>query len=560
MIVKKRIINQDLKKKLISKGVNKKLASILGARNIKSFDDMNYDLKNLLSPDTLLHSLETANFLFECIKAQKKIIIIGDYDADGATATACAVLGLRKFAANVDFLVPNRFKFGYGLTPEIVEQAIFKEPDVIITVDNGIASLEGVRLARANNIDVIVTDHHLPGEILPDANFIINPNQPDCNFLSKNLCGVGVIFYLLLSLRIIFRERDKYSKKMEPKLHDLLDLVCLGTIADLVTLDFNNRILVEHGMRKIRNHNCNHGIRAIAQLSKKSLINLKTSDLSFAIAPKLNAAGRLDDMSIGIKCLLANSYREAETYAKELLALNDERRDIESKMHKEALKDINLDNSALSFSVCLFNKNWHQGVIGILASRIKEKCFRPTIIFALDDNGLLKGSGRSIPGLHLRDTLDLITKKNSKLIKSFGGHAMAAGLTIEKANFDLFVKIFEHCCSELLTENDLNTIVSVDESILDDSINFDIVKTIDMTVWGQGFTQPSYLDNFTVVEQSIIMDKHLKCRLDLNGYLYDGIFFNHTDRLTDKIDAVYSIESNEFRENKKIQIILRDLI
>lgn len=560
MIVKKRIINQNLKNELINNGVNKKLASILGARNIQSSSSINYDLKNLLPPNTLLHAEKAANFLFECINAQKKILIIGDYDADGATASACAVLGLRKFSANVDFLVPNRFKFGYGLTPEIVEHALLKNPDVIITVDNGIASIEGVKLARENNIDVIVTDHHLPAEILPNANFIINPNQSNCNFQSKNLCGVGVIFYLLLSLRIIFRQKGIYTKNTEPKLQDLLDLVCLGTIADLVTLDYNNRILVEHGLRIIRDDNCNYGIQAIARLSKKSLSNLKTSDLSFSIAPKLNAAGRLDDISIGIKCLLSRSYEEAEIYAKELVALNNERRYIESKMQIEAFNDISLDHSSISFSLCLYNQNWHQGVIGILASRIKEKYSRPTIIFALDESGLLKGSGRSLPGLHLRDALDLISKKNSNLIKSFGGHAMAAGLTIEKTSFNLFVKMFEQVCAELLTEEDFNTIISVDESILDSTINFEIVKSIDMSIWGQGFIQPQYIDKFEVIEQSMLMDKHQKCKLNLNGHLFEGIFFNHTDCLPDRIEAIYSVESNEFRGNKKIQIILRNLI
>jgi single-stranded-DNA-specific exonuclease len=560
MQVKKRIINQDLKNKLVNSGINKKLASILGARDIQSFDDINYDLRNLLSPHGLLDIDKAANFLFECINAQKKILIIGDYDADGATASACAVLGLRKFSANVDFLVPNRFKFGYGLTPEIVEQALLKNPDVIITVDNGIASIEGVKLARDKNIDVIVTDHHLPADTLPNANFIINPNQPNCTFHSKNLCGVGVIFYFLLSLRVIFRERGKYTKKTEPKFHDLLDLVCLGTIADLVILDYNNRILVEHGLKVIRSNNCNFGIQAIAKLSKKPLPRLKTSDLSFAIAPKLNAAGRLDDISIGIKCLLSSSYEEAESYAKQLIVLNNERREIESKMHAEALKDINLDDLSLLFTVCLYNKNWHQGVIGILASRIKEKYFRPTIIFASDESGFLKGSGRSIPGLHLRDTLDLISKRNSNLIKSFGGHAMAAGLTIREASFDLFVTIFEQTCSELLTEDDLNTVIKVDESILDNSVNFDIVRKIDMSIWGQGFIQPQYLDKFEVTEQSLIMDKHRKCKLNFNGYLYEGIFFNHSESLPDRIEAVYRVETNEFRENKKIQILLTHLI
>ena len=560
MLVEARKVNQDLKQKLINNGVDKKLASILGARLIDSAHDLDYNLKNLLPPQSLLNINEAALFLYDSIQADKKILIIGDYDADGATATACGILGLRKFSANVDFLVPNRFKYGYGLTPEIVEQALIKDPDLIITVDNGIASMEGVKLARAYNIDVIVTDHHLPAKILPDANYIINPNQPKCLFLSKNLCGVGVMFYLLLALRVIYRDKGKYTKINEPKLYDLLDLVCFGTIADLVKLDYNNRILVEHGMKIIRNNNCNYGIQAIAKLSNKTLSQLKTSDLSFAIAPKINAAGRLDDMSIGIKCLISENYKEAETYASELLKLNTQRRDIELKMHKDALSNIKLEKSSLLFSICLYDKKWHQGVIGILASRIKEKYFRPTIVFADDNNGLLKGSGRSIPGLHLRDTLDLIAKNNNNLLKSFGGHAMAAGLTIGQSDLNLFEEAFEQCCSDLLGEDDLNLIINVDESILDDSINFDTVRKIDMSIWGQGFQAPLYFDKFEVIEQSILAEKHLRCQLSFNGNTYDGVIFNHVDTLPDKIKTVYSIESNEFRGNKKIQLILRDLI
>ena len=560
MLIKTRKINQKLKKVLIKKGVESNLASILCTRNITSADMIDYDLKNLIAPDYLLNITKAAEFLYDCIESEKKIIIIGDYDTDGATATACGILGLRKFSAKVDFLVPNRFKYGYGLSPQIVEKALLKKPDLIITVDNGVASIEGVNFARANNIDVIVTDHHLPGEHLPDANFIINPNQPKCSFLSKNLCGVGVIFYLLLCLRKIYRERGKYKNLPEPKLNDLLDLVCLGTIADLVKLDYNNRILVEHGMKIIRSKSCNFGIQAIAKLSKKVLSELKTTDLSFAIAPKLNAAGRIDDMSIGIKCLIAENYPEAEYYSNQLIDLNNRRRDIEKKMHIEALIDNNHDNSVSSFSICLFGKSWHQGVIGILASRMKEKYFRPSIIFALDDNGSLKGSGRSIPGLHLRDTLDLVAKKETGLIQSFGGHAMAAGLTIEKENFELFKKLFEQCCQELLSEDDLNLTVDIDESILDDSINFDIIKQINMSTWGQGFNPPLYKDNFEVIEQSILGDKHTKCLISLNEQNYPAIFFNQTDNLPDRIEAIYSIESNEFRGNKKIQLILRDLI
>lgn len=560
MLIKKRKINQEIKKKLIINNVDKRLASILAGRDIDSVNHIDYSLKNLLPPNTLHNAMESASFLFDAIESNKKIIIIGDYDADGATATACGVLGLRKFGANVNYLVPNRFKFGYGLTPAIVEQALNKDPDLIITVDNGIASIEGVKLARDNNVDVIITDHHLPAEQLPNANFIINPNQQECSFESKNLCGVGVIFYLLLSLRIIYREKGRYKKKSEPKLNDLLDLVAFGTIADLVKLDYNNRILVEYGMRCIRESRCNFGIQAIAMLSKKILNQLKTSDISFSIAPKINAAGRLDDMAIGIKCLISDNFQDAENFAKQLLSLNSQRCDIELKMHTEALDNLQLDILTLPFSVCMYDKNWHQGVIGILASRIKEKFYRPTIIFAKDENGVLKGSGRSIPTLHLRDTLDIVAKKNPNLLVSFGGHAMAAGLTIEEKNYIMFKEIFEESCSSLLKEDDLNLEVHVDESILDESIKFDCVKKIDMNVWGQGFNAPLFIDEFEIFEQEKLLNKHTKCKLGLNNKIYEGIIFSYTDHLPDRIKAVYSVESNEFRGNKKIQLILRDLI
>ena len=559
MLVKQREINQPLKKLLIDDGVDQHLASILAARNIGSIAEIHYDLKNLIPPNRLYSLEATAAFLHQCIKKQKKILIIGDYDADGATATAVAVLGLRKFLANVDFLVPNRFEYGYGLTIGIVKEALKKTPDVIITVDNGIASIEGVQFARDNNIDVIVTDHHLPADQIPNANFIVNPNQKNCSFSSKSLCGVGVVFYLLMALRAVFREANEFIEIQEPNLFDLIDLVCLGTVADLVPLDFNNRILVHHGMKKIKRNSCNFGIQAIAKLSNKSLSHLKTSDISFSIAPKLNAAGRLDDMSIGIKCLLSQSLQEAEVFAIELIKLNSQRKEIEVEMKEDALKHIIFDEEK-NYSICLFDESWHQGVIGILASRIKEKYFRPTIIFAKDANGILKGSGRSIPGFHLRDALDFISKKHSDLIITFGGHAMASGLTIDEVNFELFVKVFNAHCANVMSKDDLNLVVDVDESILTMNATFDDIFKIDMSIWGQGFSPPSFTDEFTLVSQKTLMNKHTKCQLSLNGKVYEAIFFNFSENLPDKIKAIYSIEANEFRGSKKIQLILRDLI
>ena len=555
----RRLIKNDISETLISKGLHPKLAMLYSARDIKTPSNISYELENLIPPTSLLSANSSAKFLAIHIEKKSKIIIIGDYDADGATASACGVLGLKKFGADVNFIVPNRFKFGYGLTPEIVELAAEKKPDLIITVDNGIASIEGVKCAREKGIDVLITDHHLPADTLPNANFIINPNQPACKFPSKNLCGVGVIFYLLLSLRTYYRNEGKYSDSSEPKLSDLLELVCLGTVADLVGLDFNNRILVYAGIKRMRSGMGNYGIRAIAKLSKKNIYEIKTSDLSFSIAPKLNAAGRLADMSLGIKCLISESQDEALSYARQLVLLNDQRRSIETGMLETALDSIKV-TSDINYSLTLFNLNWHQGVIGIIASRLKEKYYRPTIIFAKDNNGLLKGSGRSIPSFHLRDALDLVSKEYPEIIVTFGGHAMAAGLSIREKDFNNFSEIFEQTASKLLSEDDLNLTVEVDYSILDTDLDYKTVNLINKEIWGQGFPPPLFLDEFNVISQRTIAEKHTKLYLSKDKISYDAIFFNNDQTQPDRIKAIYSIEANDFNGIKSIQIIIKSIL
>ncbi len=553
---KKNII---LEKQLIEFDIHKTLASILSARAIDSSNDIDYKLEKLIPYCELSFAESAANFILDMILAKKNILIIGDYDADGATATACAIKGLEKFGANVDFLVPNRFEDGYGLSVSIVEKALEKKPDLIITVDNGIASIEGVEKAKAHGVDVVITDHHLPGDALPNANFIINPNQKSCNFPSKNLCGVGVIFYLLIAIKSQAKKRKLLNKNQEPRLSDLLDIVCLGTIADLVKLDFNNRLLVQFGMHIIRSGEGNFGIRAISQLSNRRLQNLKTSDLSFVIAPKLNAAGRLDDMSLGIKCLLAKTFDEALHHARRLLSLNTERRQIENEMKDSALsKDIlgQLENKK---AIALYDVSWHQGIIGILASRIKEKFYRPTIIFAKDEEGRLKGSGRSISNFHLRDAIDLISKKNPNLIMSFGGHAMAAGLTILENDFSLFEIEFESVASDLLNANDLSIEFEIDHSILDD-INIDGINLINSEIWGQGFPAPIFKDSFQVLDQKIIGGKHVKCTLKYKEKKFSAIYFNHEQSLADKIETIYEIDINRYSGKEEIQLILRQII
>lgn len=553
---KKNII---LEKQLIEFDIHKTLASILSARAIDSSNDIDYKLEKLIPYCELSFAESAANFILDMILAKKNILIIGDYDADGATASACAIKGLEKFGANVDFLVPNRFEDGYGLSVSIVEKALEKKPDLIITVDNGIASIEGVEKAKAHGVDVVITDHHLPGDALPNANFIINPNQKSCNFPSKNLCGVGVIFYLLIAIKSQAKKRKLFNKNEEPRLSDLLDIVCLGTIADLVKLDFNNRLLVQFGMHIIRSGEGNFGIRAISQLSNRRLQNLKTSDLSFVIAPKLNAAGRLDDMSLGIKCLLAKTFDEALHHARRLLSLNTERRQIENEMKDSALsKDIlgSLENKK---AIALYDASWHQGIIGILASRIKEKFYRPTIIFAKDEEGRLKGSGRSIRNFHLRDAIDLISKKNPNLIMSFGGHAMAAGLTILENDFSLFEIEFESVASDLLNANDLSIEFEIDHSILDD-INIDGINLINGEIWGQGFPAPIFKDSFQVLDQKIIGGKHVKCTLKYKEKKFSAIYFNHEQSLADKIETIYEIDINRYSGKEEIQLILRQII
>ena len=557
MQFKEKIIDSKIYNSLVSKGINPVLSSLFASRDLGSIDNIDYQLNKLLSPDLLKSIKDASNLLIKKIDSKSKIIIIGDYDADGATATACGYLGLKKFGANVEFIVPNRFMFGYGLTPEIVDLANKQKPELIITVDNGIASIEGVKKANSYGIDVLITDHHLPAKDLPDAKFIVNPNQSACHFPSKNLCGVGVIFYVLLSLRKELRKLNRYLTEPEPILSDLLDLVALGTIADLVKLDFNNRILVNYGIKKIRSGNCNFGIEALARLSKIKLEHIKTSDLSFSIAPKINAAGRLDDMSVGIKCLIANNKNEAENYAKQLVAFNEQRKLVENKMKEEALSILSDCVVEENYTITLYDIKWHQGVIGILASRLKEKYYRPTIIFAKDDTGYLKGSGRSIASFHLKDALDLVSKKNPELILTFGGHAMAAGLTIKPENFKVFCTEFEIIAKEVLSPDDLKLIIEFDKAIPIKYLNHKTIQIINSQIWGQGFPSPVFFGIFNVVNQKIVIDKHNKCILKNDYGVYDAIIFNFSKELADRIEAIYTIELNTFNQKPSIQLIIK---
>lgn len=544
-------------------GASPLMARLLAARGLSEASQLSANLSGLLPPHTLTHNLAMAKLLADAMQANKKLLVIGDYDADGATATAVTVKGLRQMCAllnaraTVDFLVPNRFEYGYGLTPEIVALAAQQAPDLIITVDNGIASVEGVAAANALGIQVLITDHHLPAQTTPQAACIINPNQHGCTFASKHLAGVGVIFYALLALRAELRERGAFAQHAEPNLTELLDLVALGTVADLVKLDDNNRILVEQGLRRIRAGACSQGILALLRVAGRQPQTTSAQDLGFYVGPRLNAAGRLDDMTLGIQCLLAESELEATAIAQRLQDLNLQRRSIEADMQEGASLSLDDMEVANQFAISIYQADWHQGVIGILASRIKERHHRPTIAFADAGDGLLKGSGRSIAGLHLRDALDLLSKHQPDLILKFGGHAMAAGLTIKQADFELFKHGFETVVKSLITEADLEFWLEVDGSLNISDMTFSTAQALENQVWGQGFAPPLFYDAFEVVNQRVLGEKHLKLSLKKEATIIDAIYFNHAEYLPATIEAAYQLQTNSYNGAQKVQLNVR---
>lgn len=548
---------ESAKNNLTGQGFTPLLARIFAARNITQPEQLDTSLKQLIPFTRLKNAVEMGNLLADAITARKKILVIADYDADGATACAVAMRGLNLFGAIVDFIVPNRFEYGYGLTPEIVQLAAKHQPDILLTVDNGIASVEGVAEANRLGMQVLVTDHHLPGDALPDALCIVNPNQAGCDFPSKHLAGVGVMFYVLLALRAAFRERGAFTDKAEPNLGNLLDLVALGTVADVVVLDSNNRILVQQGLQRIRAERACCGINALFNASGKKIIKSSSYELGFMVGPRLNAAGRLDDMSLGIRCLLTDNPNEASEIATKLDTLNKQRRSIEADMQETALAALENINPAAGYSLALYDETWHQGVIGILASRLKERFHRPAIIFARGKEGELKGSGRSIPGLHLRDALDLLSKRHPHLLQKFGGHAMAAGVTVRETDFEDFKNAFEEVARSLLTLNDLEQIIETDGELDAADFNLETARILEQQVWGQGFPEPLFQGDFRVQSQRIIGEKHLKLILLFAGARFEAMHFFSTDTLPDKIHAVYSLGVNEYNGNVTLQLILR---
>jgi len=541
--------------RLIQAGLPSMMARLYAAREIHGPEDMKSRLEELLPFNQLLHCEAAAARLADAIQGQEAILVVGDYDADGATATSVAMAGLTALGARVDYLVPNRFEYGYGLSPEIVALAAERRPRLLVTVDNGIAAHAGVEAARHLGLEVLVTDHHLPGDSLPEA-LIVNPNQPGCPFPSKHLAGVGVMFYVLMALRAELRRRGAFANHQEPNLAQLLDLVALGTVADVVRLDANNRLLVAQGLARINRGQARPGIQALFQAGGRKPERATAEDLGFVVGPRLNAAGRLSDMSLGIECLLAGDADRALALAGELDKLNRERRAIESDMQDQALALLEGIEVAEGASLCLFDPAWHQGVVGLLASRLKERHHRPTLIFADGGDGLLRGSGRSIPGLHLRDALDRVDRLAPGMIVKFGGHAAAAGLTLPRPRFDEFATLFEQVARECLTAADLTRTIETDGELARADFTMENAEALRSAVWGQGFPAPCFHGEFQVQSQRLVGEKHLRLRLANGALAADAILFNQATPLPEHIQAVYRLDVNEWNGNRSLQLTL----
>ncbi|MBH1962527.1 MAG: single-stranded-DNA-specific exonuclease RecJ [Rhodocyclales bacterium] len=537
-------------------GVHPLLSRLYAARGVRAMDELDTRSAALLPPDQLKGATAAASLLADAIAAKKRLLIVADYDCDGATACAVGLRALRMMGATVDYLVPDRFKLGYGLSLDVAKLAAEREPNVVITVDNGIASIEGVAELKARGIQVVITDHHLPGDVLPAADVIVNPNQPGCHFPSKALAGVGVMFYVALALRAELRQRGAFSKDQEPNLASLLDLVALGTVADVVALDRNNRILVTQGLTRMRAGHMQPGVQALFAIAGRDATRAATFDLGFMLGPRLNAAGRLADMSLGIEGLTTNDTARALNIAQQLDAINRERRVIETSMKEDAemiLASLDPNDQA---SIVLFDPDWHQGVIGILAGRVKEKFHRPTFAFARGEDGELKASGRSIPGLHLRDALDLVSKRASGLLLRFGGHAAAAGLTLEEDRLTEFEELFEAVCQELLSPADLQRTLETDGALESGYFSLDAVRLMQQAVWGQAFPAPIFNDTFDVTYQKVLKDKHLKLRLKKGQTQFDAIQFNFAGSAPNRIHAAFRLDINEWNGNQSVQLLL----
>lgn len=554
--IQTRQYNPKILQQWIEQGKDPLLSRLFLARGAQSYIEFSHEFKQLTHFENIKNIQAATQRLTQAIQQQEHIIIIADYDADGATACALAILALRQMGAKVDFLVPNRFEHGYGLCVSLVEQAQKMGGQLLLTVDNGIAAHQGIAHAQKLEMDVLVTDHHLPAATLPDC-LIVNPNQPDCPFVEKATAGVGVMFYVLLALRSHLRSIKHFNAQLpEPNLADHLDLVALGTVADVVPLTHNNRILVAQGIERIKKGKINLGIRALFQAASRDYRRAGVFDLGFAIAPRLNAAGRLDDMSLGIRCLLATDENEANSLAEELNTLNQTRQSIEKNMIDQALTLPELHIGEHENSICLFQEGWHEGVIGIVAGRMREQFYRPSIIFAQAEDGCLKGSGRSVDGLHLRDALDWIDKQHPELIIKFGGHAMAAGLSIEKKYFNDFQAAFEKAVSHLLPEEKKHKTHLTDGSLHGQEITLSTAQKLHKQVWGQSFSPPTFVDQFTLIHQKTVGSHHQKLILEKDNYRFEAMIFRCQEILPKHITAVYRPVVNFWRNQEELQIYI----
>lgn len=549
------------------------LRRLYASRGVQSAAGLERGVRGLL-PYQQLNGIEQAVALLHlALEEQQRIVIVGDFDADGATSTVLSVLALRSMGgANIQYLVPNRFEDGYGLSPEVVEQAAAMGAELIMTVDNGISSFAGVEAAHQRGIRVLVTDHHLPGDLLPAADALVNPNLTDCAFPSKSLAGVGVAFYLMLALRTHLRDAGWFEKRALaiPNLADLLDLVALGTVADVVALDENNRILVYQGLNRIRAGKCRPGIRALLEVANRDARQLVASDLGFALGPRLNAAGRLDDMSIGVALLLCDDMAQARALASDLDSLNVTRREIEQGMQVEALQicdELERTSVQMPYGLAIYHPEWHQGVVGILASRIKERFHRPVIAFAPAGDGVLKGSGRSVQGLHMRDALDRLDTLHPGLMLKFGGHAMAAGLSLEEARFDEFRTRFADLVGEWLDPSQLEGVVWSDGELDAREMTLSTAEVLrDGGPWGQAFPEPTFDGRFKILQQRLVGERHLKLMLEplAGGPMLDGIAFNidttqWPDNSVRQAELAYKLDINEFRGNRSVQLLIQHL-
>ena len=549
---------------LANAGYPPPVARALAARGVSHAKDLNGELKDLLPPNSMKNCAEAGKLLAQCILDKKKIVIVGDYDCDGASGVAVGILGLRLLGAVFpDFLIPDREKDGYGLSKLLVDRALIDKAEVLITVDNGISSVEAVKYAKEKGLTVIVTDHHLPGDLLPEADFIVNPNQPGDDFPSKALCGAGVMFYLLLATRTALREMGAYSRTPQPNLLALIDLVALATIADVVPLDRNNRILVTKGIDRIRQNKLQSGLAALLKVSGRNCFDISATELAFAVAPRINAAGRLSTNDLGVYCLISADAPTAFNFAEQLEKLNQDRKSREREMQQEALSSIGALDDPEAPANCLYDPTWHSGIVGLVASRIKDSYYRPTIAFAPSTEagreGEIKGSGRSINGIHLRDTLDLINKNHPGLILKFGGHSLAAGLTIKEKDLPLFEKAFKKTVQKQAPSGIFVKNTLVDGELAPSDFSISVANSIDSIVWGPSFPEPIFANHFVVKNQRLLKDTHLKLDLEMDGVAVSAIWFRRKKPLPERAYLAYKLCVNQWAGRRTLQLVIEDM-